>query len=113
MNKYILAILIMFTSMQAYAANAWYFGSVTQVITHQDDGSFIVYLDNQTIKDTCLYKRVNFTVANMGLERTKVAMSMAMTALVSGKQFGVVVDLPTQGSICSVPSSSSQGAGIK
>ncbi len=50
----------------------------------------------------------------MGVERTKAALSLAMTALVSGKQFGVVVDLPpTPGAVCSASSTSTQGAGIK
>ena len=113
MKKIIISMVIMFLSANVHAVNTWYFGTVTQVITYQDDGSFMVYLDNQEIKNTCAYKRVNFTVTNMGAERTKAALSMAMTALVGGKQYGVVVDLPPQGSVCSVPSSSSQGAGIK
>jgi len=69
--------------------------------------------DNPNILTVCAYKRVNFNAVDMGAERTKAALSMAMSAFISGKQFGVVVDLPTQGAVCTASPSSTQGAGIK
>lgn len=97
----------------SFADNQWYWGAATKIITEGTDGSFIVYVDNPTLRNTCAYARVRVSVANLGPERTKAAMALALSALHTGREFGVVVDLPSPGSVCEVPSSSNQGAGIR
>ncbi|AKE51277.1 hypothetical protein [Kangiella geojedonensis] len=114
MKKLILAVVITLLSSTGSATNAWYWGEVTQVMTFTDDGSFFVTIDNGDIATNCNYSRIRFTVTDMGSERTKAALSMALTALTAGKQFGVVVDLDqTTSSNCYASSTSSQGAAIK
>jgi hypothetical protein len=95
------------------AANVWYWGGVTQVIATRSDGSFIVYTENPSIQSKCLYDRVNFLASDMGTERTKAALAMAMTALKTGREFGVVMDIQTEGQVCKVSQTTSQGAGIR
>jgi len=109
----IVVMLLIVSSPNTFAANSWYWGAVTQVQTYQPDGSFQIYINNTSITSVCSAARVNFEVVDMGAERTRAAMSMAMTALVSGKEFGVVVDLPTSGQICKASATASQGAGIR
>lgn len=111
--KLFISIVFCLFSLTLSAQNAWYWGNVTQIITIEDDGSFLVYVDNATLKSTCRHQRVSFKVSDMGAERTKAALSMALTAFSSGKRYGVVVDLPADNEVCSVPASASQGAGIR
>lgn len=73
----------------------WYLGKVTQVITYEGDGSFTVYMDDASIQSICESGRVRVEVSNLGIERTKAAFSMALTALTTGKTYEVVLDLPT------------------
>lgn len=98
---------------QSSAANDWYYGQVTNVTTLSNDGSFMVYLDNASIKNTCAYDRVNFRVRDMGSERTKAALAMALLAYSTGKQYGIVVDLPAVGLACYASKTTAQGAAIQ
>ena len=107
----VVLVAVLFAS-SASAGNAWYKGKVRSLLTSESDGSFMVYYDNSIIDDTCASKRVLFTVNNMGLERTKLAYAMALTALTTGKEYGLVIDIPSQGSVCYASISVSQGAGI-
>ena len=100
MIKYIAAIFLLIFSLQTHAINTWYRGPVIRVVVDRDDGSFFVQSGNPTIESTCAYKRIYFRVSDMGAERTKAALSMAMTALVTGRDFGIVVDLPAAGERC-------------
>lgn len=111
--KVVVAIFLSICSVALSAQNAWYWGKVSQIITLGDDGSFLVYLNNSTLKSTCRHERVRFEVSNMGAERTRAALSLALTAFSSGKTYGVVVDLPAANEICSVPAGANQGAGIR
>jgi len=112
--KKFLSLIALLLSNAVLAGNAWYEGKVTNIITLSEDGSFTVYLDNPDIKNTCKSKRVNFKVVDMGVERTKLAFTMAITALTADRTWGVVVDLPTTvGTICNASSTASQGALIK
>ncbi|TQV72210.1 hypothetical protein FLL45_18500 [Aliikangiella marina] len=108
------ASVFLVTSHNAFASNAWYWGKVNKIQTLSPDGSFLIYLENNTLKNTCRDNRVEFHVAHMGAERTQVAMSMALTAFTAGKEWGVVVNLPTTAeSVCYASSTASQGAGIR
>ena len=111
--KSVLGLLILLLCQPCFAGNAWYWGKVTKIITFQSDGSFMAYIENSNVHNICENKRVRFMVSNLGLERTKAAMSMALSAFHSNKNFGVVLDLPSSpNSVCEVPASASQGAGI-
>ena len=112
MKKFIFLFLILLGS-NSYAANAWYWGKVISIYTVNSDGSFQVVLDNESIKNFCVYDRVDFKVADMGGERTKAALSMALAAFASGKVWGVVVDLPASEQRCIASPTASQGAGIQ
>lgn len=111
--KTLLIAIVTFFSVSSFAGNTWYYGEVTRIQTYESDGSFQIYVDNQDLITNCLYQRVNFRVANMGAERTKAALSMAMTAFVSGKEWGVVVDIVNPNEVCEASSTASQGAGIQ
>ncbi|WP_459924012.1 hypothetical protein [Desulfatiferula olefinivorans] len=108
---------VILTASSAYAKNSWKYGHVTHIQTLGSDGSFMVYMDNETVKAVCQYQRVYFRVSDMGVERTKLAYSMALSAYLSGKRWGVVIDLPTEipddyMQSCDASSTASQGAGI-
>lgn len=110
----IFSIVVFLGSSNAFAVNAWYYGKVNQIITSGSDGSFIIYTDNISIKNTCIHNRVNFRVSDMGVERTKAALTMALTAFTSNKEWAVVIDLPVEPeSVCYASSTASQGAGIR
>lgn len=109
----IAAILTILLSGSANAANSWYWGEVNRVLTLGSDGSFLIYIDNSTIVENCAHERIVFQVSDMGSERTKAALTMAMTAFVSGKLYGVVVDLPSAGNVCYASATSTQGAGLR
>lgn len=114
MKKICLALLMTLFSSMSLASNGWYYGKVTQIQTLTADGSFIVYIDNAEIISNCQYGRVRFMVADMGLERTKAALSMALAAFSMGKEFGVVVDIDeSTDSVCFASKTAGQGAGIK
>lgn len=108
-----LFLIVLLNPMNVYAVNAWYEGTVTNLQTLGPDGSFIVRIDNQTIKDDCLHSRISFRVQDMGYERTKIAFSMALAAFASGKTYGVVVNITTANEICYASATASQGAGIR
>jgi len=110
---YILFIFLVALSFSVQAGNSWYWGKVLSVNTAGADGSFEIFLDNPSIKTNCLHDRVYFKVVDMGAERTKVALSMALSAFVSEKQWGVVIDLPASEGTCSASSTASQGSGIR
>ena len=113
MKKLVIGLLTCFLWDGAYAANAWYWGEVVKIQTLGGDGSFQVQLENQHIKDFCTDDKVNFLAVDMGVERTKIAFSMALAAFASGVVWGVVVDLPTSESVCNASATASQGAGIQ
>lgn len=112
MAKIIASLVISLACINAFAGNAWYWGKVTKIQTLHSDGSFLAYVDNDAIKANCKYDRVEFLVSDMGLERTKLAYSMALTSISTGNKWGVVLDMPASEDICRVPASASQGAGI-
>lgn len=105
-------LMLCFSVTNAIAGNKWYRGSITYLQTLGPDGSFIVYLDNEEIKSNCAYKRIKFLVEDMGYERTKLAFSMALTALTANKTYGVVVDISGLGEVCHASGTASQGADI-
>lgn len=109
----IAAMLAILVSGSTNAGNSWHWGKVSKIQTLDSDGSFLLYTDNSEINQTCAYDRVEFRVTDMGIDRTKAALSMAMTAMVSGVEYGVVVDLPSSGEICYASPTSTQGAGIR
>ena len=131
MFKKLVILMVCFIGAEAMAANKGYYGKVLHIIlsqtgtcTHSTDtedqvchegSSFFVYIDNQDIIDNCAYGRVRFDISVFGVGRTKAAFSMATTALVSDRQFGVVVNLdalsPTGG--CDVAANTSTGAMLK
>lgn len=113
MKRLFLLILLGLNSFSVFAGNAWYWGKVTSIQTLTADGSFHIYIENQSIKDFCQYNRVDFMVADMGVERTKAALSMALAAFSSSKEWGVVVHLPTSEAVCRASATASQGAGIR
>ncbi|WP_102796413.1 hypothetical protein [Bowmanella denitrificans] len=106
-------LFFMLFAFCSYAENAWYWGKVTTLITSGPDGSFQVHLENQDIKSKCTNGVVYFKVSHMGLERTKLAYAMGLAALTSGREWGVVVDLPNNGAMCFASSTASQGAGLR
>lgn len=103
----------MMVVFSANAVNRGFYGKVTQLSALGSDGSFLVYIDNQELLDTCRFKRVYFRVAHMGIERTKLAFSMALTAFSTDKSYGVVVDLPEIDGVCNASSTSSIGVMIR
>ena len=112
--KKLILILMFILPFQAMAVNKWYYGKVTQIQTSTSDGSFMVYIENNQIGEICNYSRVFFTVGSMGVERTRLAFSLALAAYSGDKNWGVVVDLPTTpDSTCYASATASQGAGIK
>lgn len=113
MNRYLLFLLLIAFNTNVYSDNHWYWGEISRISTLGDDGSFEIYLDNQDIVSRCLYDRVYFKASDMGLERTKAALSMALSAFVAGKSWGVVIDLPETEQACYASPTASQGAGIK
>ncbi len=113
MSKYLIFLITFFIGASAHAGNAWYWGNITRINTNGSDGSFEIYIDNPTIQNVCQDQLVFFKVNNMGLERTKSALSLALSALMGGKEWGVVVDLPSSGGQCYASSTASQGAGIR
>ena len=113
MFKSTIWLLFIFAAFDSLAGNEWYWGKGTSIKTSGADGSFEVELDNQKIKDFCKWNRVYFKVSDMGAERTKAALSLALTAFTANKEWGVVVNLPSVEDVCKASSSASQGAGIK
>ena len=113
MTKYVLFLLTFFVTVSAQASDAWYWGNVTRIITNGSDGSFEILIDNPTIQSVCQNQIVFFKVNDMGLERTKNALSLALSAFMAGKEWGVVVDLPLTDGPCYASSTASQGAGIR
>lgn len=112
--KLLTCLLLLLPLTYASAVNNWCWGKVTLIQTLQSDGSFIIHVDNPGIKNIYQYDRVFFQVSDMGAERTKAALSMALTVLTAGKTWGVVIDLPTTPeSTCYTSATASQGAGIQ
>lgn len=112
--KTLMPAIALVLAMGAGADEAWYWGHVQQVHAYSSDGSFIVYLDNPDIASGCEYGRVYFRVSDMGVDRTEAALSMALTALETGNQWGVVVELPmVPESTCYAFSPTPEGAGIR
>ena len=112
--KTIISAVLLVLSSSAAASNAWYWGKVKKIQTLSSDGSFLIYLENNTLNATCRDDRVEFHVADMGAERTRSALTMALAAFTAGKDWGVVIDLPTTpDSICYASTTASQGAGIR
>jgi len=111
----IILILLITLSSNTHATNAWYYGKISSVVTLGANGSFQVKFDNPEVQANCKYKVVYFNVSDMGLERTKLAFSMALTAFTTDKEWGVVINLPeaSEDLTCSAASNSSQGAGIR
>lgn len=114
MMKSIIVCLLVLTTAEAVAGNAWYWGQISSIRTTGADGSFELNLENDNIKRGCKWDRVYFRVEDMGVERTKAALSLALTAFTSEKEWGVVIDIPrnTEG-VCDASSTASQGAGIR
>ncbi len=100
MKIIILGFLIF--STQIFSANAWYNGKISKIETINADGSFIIYMDNTDINSNCTNDYVEWRVTDMGTERTKAGLSMALTALTTGMTFGVVVDIPGSAPNCKV-----------
>lgn len=112
MKKTTLITLLMFFSGISYAENAWYDGKISRIMTSGPDGSFIIYIDNADIKNTCRNEKILFHAGKMGEGRTKAALSMALSAFLSGMEYGVVVDLPEVGGNCTASETSGAGARI-
>ena len=96
--------------------NDWYWGNLSRVMTYKADGSFMVYSDNADVMAECAHDRVEFHVQALGAERVKLAHGMALTALASGMEFGLVMDLATShtpGDPCKVSPTTSQGASVR
>lgn len=112
--KIILSVLILLFSQTGFTANAWHWGKVTKIITYQSDGSFYVYIENENLKIGCIHKRVRYVATSIGLESTKAAMSLALSALHSGRDFGTVVDIPaTSSEVCNAAGNGAQNSGIR
>ncbi len=111
--KFVAALILIFVISNSYAGNAWYWGGITSIRTSGADGSFEVDMNNSDVKSFCKWDRVYFRVADMGAERTKVALSMALTAFTASKNWGVVIDLSSTEEICYASPTASQGSGIK
>jgi hypothetical protein len=109
----IVAAVTTFSALPAHSAAAWYWGKVTQIVTLGIDGSFQIHVDNSTLIATCQYQRVDFKAADMQPDRTKAALSMALLAFSTGREWGVVVDLPAVGQNCKAASTAAQGAGVR
>lgn len=112
-NKLIIGLAMLVFSGSLSAANQWYWGNLKSIESLGSDGSFLVYMENATIKQACSIDQIQFKVSDMGAERTKVALSMALTAFSSNKEWGVVIDLPSVESVCYASATTSTGAGIK
>ncbi|MEM7363450.1 MAG: hypothetical protein AAF525_05465 [Pseudomonadota bacterium] len=110
----LMSVFTLLTTSPSIAANAWYFGTATRVMTKQN-GNFFVYIDNPTIKAECAFDRVEFHRSDLGDERVEMAFSMALSAVVSGLEFGLVLDLSdhTTDTTCRVPANTAQGATIR
>ncbi|WP_444996217.1 hypothetical protein [Aliikangiella sp. IMCC44359] len=113
MKKYLFFLLAALVSLNVQAGNAWYWGKVIQINTSGNDGSFEILIDNPNIENFCSDKLVFFKASNMGAERTKAALSLAVAAFMGGKEWGVVVDLPSSVNRCDASPTASQGAGIR
>ena len=113
MKKFLTLLTIFLIPSLSFANNSWYYGTPTDISTLSSDGSFMIYTDNPTIVDDCQYSRVSFLVTDMGVERTKAALTMALAAITSGREFGVVIDIQATGGLCVASASASQGAGIR
>ncbi len=110
--KYFVLVVSILASTDSMAANQWYNGPVSTVLTSGPDGSFYAYVDNADIISTCAYKRVLFRVEDMGVERTKAALALAMASIMTGKNWGVVLDMPPVGQVCYASATSTQGAAL-
>jgi len=110
----VVSVMLTFSALShSGTGNAWYWGKITKLITTGPDGSFEVTLENDGVKTYCLHDKVFFKVSEMGAERTKAALSMALTAFTADKDWGVVIDLPTVEQECLASATASQGAGIR
>ncbi|MPY24445.1 hypothetical protein [Shewanella sp. YLB-07] len=113
MKIFLSIFLLTSFSFNSHAVNAWYWGEVSNISAYSSDGSFEVEMSNENIANFCIGNSVRFRVSDMGVERTKIAMSMVLTAFALGKDWGVVIDLPSTTETCYASSTASQGAGIR
>jgi len=112
--KIILTIAFLLFSQTNFAVNTWYWGKVTQILTTNNDGSYYVFVNNPNLISGCIHARVHYRTSDIGIETMKASMALALSALHSGKDFGVVVDMPaTSSEICFAAGNSSQNSGIR
>jgi hypothetical protein len=96
-NVIIVLIVILFLMpLSAVSENQWYRGVVNRVSLLGADGTFLVTLDNGALSD-CSYGYVRFSVGELGQDRVKMAYTLAITSLTTGRPMGVVIDKDLNG----------------
>ena len=125
--KKIMMIIATFAGLMlganVYAVNATYSGTVTQIVTANTsaivggDGSFYIYVDNPDLISQCPHQRVLVRVSDMGEERSKIILALALTALTTGNELGLVVNFDDLTNVyaneCIVAPTTSLGASLK
>lgn len=99
------AVLALAAAQIAYAGpNTWYWGHIRLLKLAGDErGSFFVHFEDDDTLDHCKYDRVYFLTGRLGNGRVEMAYTMAMSAMMAGREFGLVskkVDVHEDGEFC-------------
>lgn len=95
MRKMLLGALIVFVASPSLAAPQWYKGKVTRIWQYNGAGDFIITLEPAL--DFCTHKYAYFTESKFGAERLDSALSIALSALHTETELGVVINLDERG----------------
>lgn len=93
MKKIILAVLFYSVTSTAAAENNWYFGEVSSVILDDPSGGFAIALENEDVRTLCKDDLIYARSSNLGEERLKAALSMALTSYSMESKFGASMNL--------------------
>ena len=97
MNKVVAVVGSLLVSAQVSAAPAWYFGKITRVWPM--GSAFVVTLDSGVLDD-CLHKYVYFPRAALNEKLYAETFALALSAMATKNQFGVVIDKQGAGTQC-------------
>lgn len=95
MRGILLGALIVFVASPSFSAPQWYKGKVTRIWQYNSEGEFIITLEPSL--NFCTHKYAYFTESKFGAERLDSALSIALSALHSEAELGVVIDPDERG----------------
>lgn len=95
-----LALCLAFYATGAFAAPAWYRGTVSRVWADDPNGGFILTFSEPSSLDDCTYKYAYFRSSDLQPAQLKNALSIALSAIYSGKQVGIVIDKSQNNGYC-------------